>query len=161
MSKIDLVTRRVVQTITFPAGSKPYMLRVAPDGKDLWVQTVGAQTNVVLDVETMKVLQTTPTGKGPVQSAFVPSGGRYGLVTHGMDTFVLVLDQATGREVTRIDVGQAQANASFLPDGSVGFVTLSDGNEVVAIDMAQLAIVGRIPTGGQPMGLVLLDPTAP
>ena len=46
------------------------MLRVTPDGKDLWVQTVGANTNVVLDVETLDVLHTEPTGRGPVQSAW-------------------------------------------------------------------------------------------
>ena len=66
----------------FPEGSKPYMLRVTPDGQDLWVQTVGANTNVVLDAESMEVLHTESTGRGPVQSAFDPAGGRYGLVTH-------------------------------------------------------------------------------
>ena len=151
----------MVRTVTFPAGSKPYMLRVAPDGRHLWVQTVGAQTNVVLDAETMDVLQTTPTGQGPVQSAFPPDGGRYGLVTHDADTFVLVLDQETGEAVGRIEVGAPQANASFAPDGRMAFVAVSGGDEVVAIDLARLAIVGRIPTGGQPMGLLLLDPTAP
>ena len=49
------------------------MLRVAPDGRYLWVQTVGAQTNVVLDAETMEAVRTTPTGQGPVQSAFPPN----------------------------------------------------------------------------------------
>jgi YVTN family beta-propeller protein len=152
--------RKIVKTVTFPAGSKPYMLRVAPDGKHLWVQTVGAQTNVVLDVESMDTLHTEATGRGPVQSG-IPAGGRYGLVTHDDDTFVLVLDGETGREVTRIEVGKPQANVSFTPVGTTAFVTVSSGDEVVAIDMAQLAIVARIPTGGQPMGLVLLDGTAP
>ena len=151
----------MVRTAAFPAGSKPYMLRVAPDGRHLWVQTVGAQTNVVLDVESMEVVRTTPTGQGPVQSAFAPSGGRYGLVTHDADTFVLVLDQETGEAAGRVEVGAPQANASFAPDGRLAFVAVSGGDEVVAIDLGRLAVVGRIPTGGQPMGLVLLDPTAP
>ena len=34
-------------------------------------------------------------------------------------------------------------------------------NEVVAIDMRELAVTARIPTGEEPMGLVLLDPSAP
>jgi DNA-binding beta-propeller fold protein YncE len=63
--------------------------------------------------------------------------------------------------VTRIDVGNSQANASFSADGATAFVTVTGGDEVVAIDMTQLAIVGRIATGGQPMGVALLDPTAP
>jgi YVTN family beta-propeller protein len=161
VAKIDLARHRIVQTVAFPPGSKPYMLRVTPDGQHVWVQTVGAQTNVVLAVETMTTVQTTATGRGPVQSAFGPPGGRYGLVMHGDDPFVLVLDQATGRAVTRIEVGKPQANASFTPDGATAFVTVTGGDEVVAIDMTHLAVIGRIPTGGQPMGLALLDPTAP
>jgi YVTN family beta-propeller protein len=134
------------------------MLRVSPDGKYVWVQTGQANTNVVLDAETMAVLQTSPTGKQPVQSAFQPNGGRYGLVTHFEDTFVLVLERQTGKEVTRIELGDPQANASFTPDGATAFVTVMGGDEVAVIDMAQLAVVGRIKTGHEPMGLVLLDP---
>ena len=137
------------------------MLRVAPDGKDLWVQTVGANTNAVLDAETMETLQTEPTGRGPVQSAFGPEGGRYGLVTHLEETFVLALDRQTGREAGRIEVGGPQANASFMPDGATAFVTVPSRNEVAAIDMAELAVVGRIPAGGEPMGLVVFDPGSP
>ncbi len=134
------------------------MLRVTPDGKHLWVQTAGANTNVVLAVERMEALHTEPTGRGPVQSAFGPSGGRYGLVTHLDEPFVLALDQATGREARRIDVGGPQANASFTPDGATAYVTVTGRNEVAAIDMGELAVVGRIRTGEEPMGLVVFDP---
>ena len=137
------------------------MLRVSPDGKLVWVQTGQANTNVVLDAETMAVVQTTPAGRQPVRAAFQPGDGRYGLVTHADDTFVLVLDRQTGAEVTRLEVGAPQANASFTPDGQTSFVTVIGADQVAVIDMAQLAVVGRIPTGGQPMGLALLDPTAP
>ena len=151
-----MATRRVVQRISFRPGSKPYMLRVAPDGKTVWVQTAVENTNVVLDVETMAVLQTTPMAKGPITNAFQPGGGPYGLVMHGNDTVVAVLDRQ-GREVKRVDVGKPQATAAFTPDGATAFVTVVGGDEVVAIDMAQLAVVARIPTGRQPNGIVLLD----
>ena len=151
-----MTTRQIVQRITFRPGSKPYMLRVAPDGKTVWVQTAVENTNVVLDVETMAVLQTTPMAKGPITNAFQPGGGPYGLVMHGNDTVVAVLDRQ-GREVKRVDVGKPQATAAFTPDGATAFVTVVGGDEVVAIDMAQLAVVARIPTGKQPNGIVLLD----
>jgi YVTN family beta-propeller protein len=147
-----------VETIEFPAGSKPYMLRVTPDGKDLWVQTVGANTNVVLDSESLEVLHTEPTGRGPVQSAFGPVGDRYGLVTHLEEDFVLVLDRETGRTVQRIDMGGPQANVSFMPDGTKAYVTVTGRNEVVAIDMVELAVVARIAAGEEPMGLVIFNP---
>ncbi len=158
---IDLATRRIVKTVAFAAGSKPYMLRVSPDGRVVWVQTANERTNAVLDAETMETLHTEPTGKGPVQSAFGPDGSRYGLVTHLEDDFVLVLDRATGKTVQRIDVGGPQANASFMPDGATAFITLTSRNEVVAIDMNELAIVGRVPAGEEPMGLVVFNPMNP
>ena len=137
------------------------MLRVSPDGQVVWVQTADAKTNVVLDVERMETQHSEPTGSGPVQSAFGPPGGRYGLMTHLEETFVLVLEQATGKTVQRIDVGGAQANVSFLPDGSLAYVTVTSRNEVVAIDMIELAVTGRIPASKEPMGLVIVDPNAP
>jgi len=70
---------------------------------------------------------------------------------------VLVLDRQTGREVTRIDVGAAQANASFTSDGAMAFVTITGADSLVAIDMSQLAIVARLKVGGQPMDLAPLD----
>ena len=137
------------------------MLRVSPDGQTVWVQTAEAKTNVVLDVERMEAQHSEPTGSGPVQSAFGPSGARYGLVTHLEETFVSVLEQATGKTVQRIEVGGSQANVSFLPDGSVAYVTVTSRNEVVAIDMIELAVTGHIPAGEEPMGLVIIDPNAP
>jgi len=134
------------------------MLRVSPDGKYVWVQTSAANTNVVLDVATMETVHTTPVGKEPVQLAFQPGGGRYGLVTHLQDSFVAVLDRESYRVVKRIEVGQPQANASFTPDGATAFVTVTGRDEVAVIDMQELAVAARIKTGGQPMGLVLLDP---
>ncbi len=158
VSRIDLTTRRIVQTVEFPAGSKPYMLRVSPDGKVVWVQTAGENTNVVLDAESMETLHTEPVGRGAVQSAFGPSGGRYGLVTHLEETYVQAIERETGRAVERIEVGGPQANASFLPDGTAAYVTVTSRNEVVAIDMTELAVVGCIAAGEEPMGIVVVDP---
>ena len=137
------------------------MLRVSPDGNVVWVQTAGTNSNVVLDVENLATLHEERTGQGPVQSAFGPTEGRYGLVTHLEEPFVLVLDRDTGQEVQRIDVGGPQANASFLPDGATAYITVTSRNEVVAIDMVELAVVGRIPAREEPMGLVVFDRTAP
>ena len=136
------------------------MLRVSPDGNTVWVQTAGANTNAVLDVESMETLHTEPLGNGPVQSSFGPPGARYGLVTHLDESFVLVIDRATGKSVQRVDVGGPQSNASFMPDGAIAYVTVTSRNEVVAIEMVELAVIDRVAAGEEPMGLVLLDPTA-
>jgi YVTN family beta-propeller protein len=160
VTKFDLATRRVVQTVAFPAGSKPYMLRVSPDGDVVWVQTAGENGNVVLDTESMETVHRETVGRGPVQSAFGPAGGRYGLVTHLEETFVAAVERETGRVAARIEVGGPQANASFMPDGRIAYVTVTGRNEVAAIDMTELAVVGRIAAGEEPTGIVVFDPAS-
>ena len=86
MSKIDMVSRKLVKTVSFPARSKPHMLRVSPDGKEVWVQTADANTNVVLDAADLAVLSTEPTGKQPVTNAWTRDR-RYSVLTNGQDTF--------------------------------------------------------------------------
>jgi len=157
VSKIDLATRQIVRTVQFPAGSKPYMLRVTPDGREVWVQTAATNTNAVLDADTLGVLATAVLGKGPVGNAYQPNGP-YVVVVHATDPVVSVLERRTGREVKRLEVGSPQGVVSFAPDGATAFVSLLTSNEVAVIDMAQLAVVARIPTGRRPWGLVLLDP---
>ena len=156
-----MTTRQIVKTAAFPEGSKPYMLRVDPSGTVVWVQTAETNRNVVLDVETLETLHAEPVGRGPVQSAFCPASGRYGLVTHLAESYVLGLDRQTGRVVQRVDVGGPQAKASFMPDGATAFVTVPNRNEVVAIDMTELVVAGRILAGEEPMGLAIFDTTAP
>jgi hypothetical protein len=46
---------------------------------------------------------------------------------------------------------------SFAPDGAMAFVTVGSRNEVVAIDMHELAVAGRITTAERPWGLILLE----
>jgi YVTN family beta-propeller protein len=117
--------------------------------------------NVVLDTESMEVLRSAPVGKDPEQSAFQPNGGPYGLIAHLASEALFVLDSASGDVVTRIELGKSQANICFSPDGATAFVTSPSGNEVVVIDMTNLTVAGFIPTGLQPQGLVLFNPSLP
>lgn len=132
------------------------MLRVTPDSKHLWVLTGATNENVVLDPETLATVATVPTGRGPVESAFGPASGRYGLVAQLQETWVLAIDRASLKPAARIEVGGSQSNISVAPDGRHAYVTVTSANEVAVIDLATLAVTGRIRTGGQPMGIVLV-----
>jgi YVTN family beta-propeller protein len=150
-----------VKRVSFPTGSKPFMLRVSPNGKVVWVQTQTTAQNVVLDVETMDVLNSVPAGLDPEQSAFQPNAGRYGLIAHVASTALVVLDAASGNRVTSVELDGSQGNISFTPDGSLAFVSNTSRNQVIIVDMQRLSVTARIPTGAAPQGLVLLDPHAP
>ena len=149
-----MVSRTLVKTVSFPSRSKPHMLRVSPDGKEVWVQTADANTNVVLDARDLTVLATQPTGKQPVTNAWTPDR-RYSLVTNGQDTFAQVFDARTFAEVKRLTIGQGGANIGFSKDGTTAFIAVRGANDVAVIDLAKLALATRIPAGKEPQGLIV------
>jgi len=149
-----MVSRKLVKTVAFPAHSKPHMLRVSPDGKEVWVQTAETDTNVVLDASDLTVLATQPTGKQPVTNAWTPDR-RYSLVTNGKDTFAQIFDARTFKEVKRLTIGEGGANIGFSRDGKTAFIAVRGTNDVAVIDLARLALESRIRAGTEPQGLIV------
>jgi DNA-binding beta-propeller fold protein YncE len=155
VTKFDIAKREVVKTVSFPAGSKPYMLRVSRDGKEVWVQSPATNSNYVLDAEDLKTLATEPCGKGPVTNAWSPDG-KYAIVTNSSDTFAQVFDaRPPYKEVKRLNVGQGGANIGFTGDGKLAFISVSGANAVAVVDMAKLEMVDQIRAGSQPTGLIV------
>ena len=160
VAALDLQSFTITHRATFPAGSKPHMLRVAPDGATVWVQTARAGTNDVLETATLARRGTQQLGGVPVTMAWTPDG-RFAYITHIGDNFVAVVDGATFSEVARIPVGQSLANVAFRPDGRYAYVTIIGENKVAVIDTRRLTVVKKIPVGSQPWGLVIMSPPAP
>jgi len=149
-----MISRTLVKTVSFPARSKPHMLRVSPDGKEVWVQTADANTNVVLAADDLSVLATEPTGKSPVTNAWTPDR-RYSIVTNGKDTFAQVFDARTFKEVKRLAIGPGGTNIGFSKDGKTAFVAVTGANRVAVIDVAKLALESQIRAGTEPQGLIV------
>jgi DNA-binding beta-propeller fold protein YncE len=149
-----MVNRRLLKTVSFPAGSKPHMLRVSPDGKEVWVQTAETNTNVVLDAADLKVLATQPTGKQPVTNAWTPDR-RYSIVTNGQDTFTQIFDARTFKEVKRLTIGLGGTNIGFSKDGRTAFIAVRGANDVAVIDVDRLAVAKLIRAGKEPQGLIV------
>jgi len=149
-----MASRKIVKTVSFPARSKPHMLRVSPDGKEVWVQTADADTNVVLDAADLAVLATQATGKQPVTNAWTRDR-RYSVLTNGHDTFAQIFDARTFKEVKRLTIGQGGANIGFSKDGKTAFIAVRGANDVAVIDMEKLALESRLKAGTEPQGLIV------
>lgn len=130
------------------------MLRVSKDGKEVWVQTGGANTNVVLNGDDLSTLATESCGKGPVTNAWTPDG-KYSIVTNSSDTFAQVFDAKSYKEVKRLNVGQGGANIGFTKDGTTAFISVSGANSVAVVDLAKLEVVDQIKAGTGPTGLIV------
>jgi DNA-binding beta-propeller fold protein YncE len=155
VSMFDTRTWELVKTVNFPQGSQPYMLRVSPDGKEVWVQTGKVDENTVLSAEDLSTLATMPTGKGPVTNAWTPDA-RYSVVSNSSDTFATVFDSKTYKEVARLAVGQGGSNIGFTRDGATAFMSVTGANAVAVIDMGKLNVVSQIKAGTMPQGLIIL-----
>lgn len=153
-----MTTRAVVRTVAFPAGSRPYMLRVSRDGREVWVQTAASNANVVLNADDLSVLASETVGRAPVTNAFTPDG-RLSFVTHGNDTFASVLDTRTYKEIKRLEVGQNNQNIGFTRDGRTAFIAVTGANTVAVVDVARLEVIAQVPAGTQPFGLIVLNAT--
>ena len=151
---LDTDTLRIANRVEFPEGSRPWMLRVSPDGREVWVQTATG-SNVVLDSQTLETLHTEELGEQPVTTAWSPDG-RYNLVTHFADSWVAIMDPKSGSLIKRLEVGQGGANVSFKPDGKYGYVAVTGENMVAVVEMESLEVETKLHTGEEPMGLIVL-----
>ena len=149
-----MVSRALVKTVSFPARSKPHMLRVSPDGKEVWVQTAEANTNVVLGADDLSVLATEPTGKAPVTNAWTPDR-RYSIVTNGKDTIAQLFDARTFKELKRLTIGPGGTNIGFSKDGKTAFIAVTGANSVAVIDLPKWALEMQIKAGKEPQGLIV------
>jgi DNA-binding beta-propeller fold protein YncE len=149
-----MASRTLVKTVSFPRRSKPHMLRVSPDGKEVWVQTADADTNVVLDAGDLSVLSTERTGRQPVTNAW-SRDGRYSIVTNGQDTFAQIFDARTFKEVRRLTIGVGGSNIGFSRDGKTAFISVRYANDVAVVDLEKLTVAGRIKAGLDPQGLIV------
>jgi YVTN family beta-propeller protein len=149
-----MISRKLVKTVSFPARSKPHMLRVSPDGKEVWVQTAEANTNVVLGADDLSVLSTERTGNSPVTNAWTPDR-RYSIITNGKDTVAQVFDARTFKEVKRLTIGQGGTNIGFSKDGKTAFIAVTGANAVAVIDVQKLAVESHIKAGKEPQGLIV------
>jgi YVTN family beta-propeller protein len=155
VAKFDTSTNKIVKRMDFPKGSKPYMLRVSPDGKEVWVQAAGNNTNNIVDPDAMTILHSEADGKGPVTNAWSPDG-KYVLLTHEGDETVTVYDAQTQKMVKKITVGQGSSNIGFTPDGKTAFIAVSGANTVAVIDMTSLTVASQVPAGKSPQGLIVM-----
>ena len=154
VTMLDTETLKVARRVEFPEGSKPWMLRASPDGKEVWVQ-MASGLNVVLDAQTLETLHAEELGEQPVTVAFSPDG-RYNFVTHFADDWVAVIDPGNGKLIKRLEVGQNGANVSFRPDGKFGYVSVTGENAVAVVEMESLEVETQLIVGEEPMGLIVL-----
>ena len=163
LTLIDVKTDRIVKhlPVALAAGEKPsgHHGAFTRDGRYYLFCNEGGQQMSVLDTRTQSWVKTITTGKGPGHAALSPNGQQF-FVIHHNDGVISVIDANTLTLVRHIQIGQGdkQSHAAwFTPDGKFFYVVASGDNQLVKIDVAQMAVVSRMPVGGRSMFFAVKD----
>jgi YVTN family beta-propeller protein len=81
-------------------------LALTPDGRELWVTSLGDSGVYVYDVATKKISSEVPVGKCPNWITVTPDG-RYVAVSNSDSDDTSIIDEATHHEIARIKVGKS------------------------------------------------------
>jgi len=104
LNVIDTAGFKVLQTIQLPPGSRPMRVRVAPDGKKLYISEGRAGTISVLDAHSYELLNSIKVGARPWGIELSPDG-KYLFSANGPSNDISVVDLTTEKEVARVKAG--------------------------------------------------------
>jgi len=104
LNVIDTEGLKVLKTIALPAGSRPMKVKVASDGRKVYVSNGRAATVSVLDSRTYDLLNTIKVGARPWGIALSPDG-RFLYTANGPSNDVSVVDVAANKEIARVKAG--------------------------------------------------------
>lgn len=166
LTAFDLLAGRRLAVV--PTGAGAEGVDVTPDGRLVLAANREADTLSLVDAGSLELLSGLPTARFPIRVKVTPDGRR-ALVSCALAGLLQVVDLETRADVARIPLGgEAAADAAerlipqqgpvpvgvlVEPAGQLAFVACSNADVVAVVDLEQLAVVRRIPTGRQPDGL--------
>lgn len=117
LNVIDTMSLKVLKVVALPAGSRPMSVKVAPDGRKIYVSNGRAGTVSVLDSHTYELLNTIKVGVRPWGIAFSPNG-KFLYTANGPSNDVSVVDLQAGKEVARVKVGISPWAVAIVPNAN-------------------------------------------
>jgi YVTN family beta-propeller protein len=137
-------------------------VKVAADGKTVYVTSEVANLVQAVDLATGKVVASIKTGKRPRRFALTPDGKEL-WVTNELDASVTVIDTQTNQAVHTLHFEVKGARATDITpvgiamtrDGKRAFVGLGRANHVAFVDVASRKVTDLVLVGKRAWGLGL------
>jgi YVTN family beta-propeller protein len=115
LNVIDTVNLKVLKVITLPPGSRPMSVKVATNGRKVYVSNGRAGTVSVLDSHTYELLNTIKVGVRPWGIALSPDG-KFLYTANGPSNDVSVVDLEANKEIARIKAGSSPWAVAVVPN---------------------------------------------
>jgi DNA-binding beta-propeller fold protein YncE len=167
VTEFDLDSRRTVRS--YPAATMDEGIAVTPGGTQVWVGSNDQHTVTVLDAARGVALDTLE-GFGFPYRIGISRSGRVAVVNDPVSNRIWVYEVPSRRRLAEIDLSKVEGirapaggqpgqqgagpeGVTFDPISDFAYVTLHGTNQVVALDLAQLKVVGFGPVGAGPDGI--------
>jgi YVTN family beta-propeller protein len=166
---VDLAEAKKIKDI--PTGEGAEGIAITPNGREVWVVNRAADTVAIVDTKTLEVSATVKAPQFPIRVKITPNGKR-ALVSCARSGDVVVIDTGSRKEIKRIAIDREAVPGSearlfstqfgksptpvgllIAPDGRRAWVASTNADVVSVLDLASLALVGRVTAGKEPDGL--------
>lgn len=152
VSELDIPSGAYLRSIEVPA--QPEAINVTPDGREVWVGSNQTGKVSVVNTATGDVTTAAEGVSWPYRVLFSPDLSTV-VLPDMRNNEVRFLERATRKELSRISLPDAgPQGVTITPDGRYLLESLSQEARVVVIDMRSRQIVGYIPAGQTPDGIV-------
>ncbi len=115
LNVIDTVNLKVLKVIALPPGSRPMSVKVASNGRKIYVSNGRAGTVSVLDSHTYELLNTIKVGVRPWGMAISPDG-KFLYTANGPSNDVSVVDLEANKEIARVKAGTSPWAVAIVPN---------------------------------------------
>ncbi len=156
VSVID--TANLTEAARIPVGTAPVQVGFTPDGSRIYVSLRDENRVAVIDTATREVTGRIEVGPNPIQMIATPDGRQVYVANQGTEAApndtVSVIDTATGKVAKTLKTAPGAHGVSVSADGAFVFVTNIADDSVSVIDVARQEVVGSVPVGDRPNGIV-------
>lgn len=152
VSQLDLRTGTLVKS--FPVPNTPEAINVTADGREVWVGSNATGRVSVLDPSTGSITTAAEGVSWPYRVLFSPDM-RTVAIPDMNNNDLRFLERSSRRELSRIAFpGAGPQGITMSPDGRHVFLSLSKEARIVVIDARSRTVIGYIPSGETPDGVV-------
>ncbi|MBX7171425.1 MAG: YncE family protein [Pyrinomonadaceae bacterium] len=137
-----------------PVGKQPEAIDISPNGKEVWVGLNTENSIQIIDTAQNKAVEKINVGERPYRIRFTPDG-KQSVATIPNTKEIAIFDAASRKELKRISLESYPLGLIFSKDGKLAFISTTQGDFVLKIDLEKGEVIGKVETGKASDGIAL------